>query len=69
MVDKVVQWASLGDNGKMVGVIKSVIDKGGEEYMMYQINLNQYVNDLSKCNDNLEKCYSVIIGQCGPEIE
>ena len=39
MVEKVVQEASLGDDSKMVGVIKTVIDKDGEEYMMYQINL------------------------------
>ena len=69
MINKVVQEASLGDDSKMIGVNRSVIDKDGEEYMMYQISLKQYVTDLSMYNDNLEKCYSVIIGQCSPAIE
>ena len=39
MVDKVVQEASLGEDSKLTGVIKSVIDKDGEDYMMYEINI------------------------------
>ena len=37
--------------------------------MMYQVNLKQYVSDLAIYDDNLETCYSVIIGQCSPAIE
>ena len=52
-----------------MGVTKRVIDKDGEDYMVYQINLKQYVSNLTKYDDNLEKWYSVIIGQCSPAIE
>ena len=69
MVQKVVQEATLGDDSKLIDVTKNVIDKDGEDYMMYQINLKQYVSDLTKYNDNMEKWYSVIIGQCSPAIE
>lgn len=37
--------------------------------MVYQINLKQYVNDMSKYDNNLEKCYSIIIGQCSLAIK
>ena len=48
MISKVVQEATLGVDSKMKGVSKMVIDKDGENYIMYQINLKQYVSDLSK---------------------
>jgi len=62
MILKVVQEATLGASSVMNGVSKMVIDKDGEDYMMYQVNLKQYASDLTKYNDDLEKCYSVIIG-------
>ena len=39
MIDKVVQVATVGDDRKMRGEVKSVIDKDGEAYIMYQIEL------------------------------
>ena len=69
MVIKNFQEATLGEDSKMKGVAKRVIDKDGEDYAIYQIKLKKYINDLSKYDENLEKCYSVIIGQCSSAIE
>merc|ERR1740124_1955217 len=69
MINKVIQEATEGEDIKIIGVVRSVIDKDGKEYMMYQVNLKQYVSDLAIYDDNLERCYSVIIGQCSPTIE
>ena len=69
IIDKVVQEATLGECIKVMGVLRSVIDKNGEDYVMYHIRLKQHVSDLSKYEDNLEKYFSVIIGQCSPAIE
>ena len=69
MIDEVVQEAIEGADSKMKGIIKSAIDKYGKDYIIYQINLKQYVSDLAKYDSNLEKCYSFIIGQCSPAIE
>jgi len=62
MINKVIQEATEGEVSKIIGVVRSVIDKDGKEYMMYQVSLKQYVSDLSIYDDNLEKCYIVIIG-------
>ena len=53
----------------MRGVLKNVIDKDGEDYVIYQIKLKQYISDLSKYTDSLEKCFSEIMGQCSPGME
>ena len=39
MIDNAVQEATEREDRKMKGVIKSVIDKDGEDYLIYQINL------------------------------
>jgi len=54
MIDKVVQVATLGDDSKLRGEIQSVINKDGEEYITYQIELKQYINDVAKYRHNLE---------------
>ena len=69
MISKIIQEATEGEDSRMMGIMKTVIDKDGEEYIMYQMQLKQYVSDLARYEDNLEKCYSVIIGQCSPSIE
>ena len=46
-----------------------VIDKDGEPYLMYQIELKQYIGDLTKYNDSLEKHFSEILGKCSPAME
>ena len=64
MINKVVQFATMGEDSVLVGREVSVIDKDCEEYIEYQLYLKQYMTDLTKFNDNLEKCYSLLIGQC-----
>ena len=39
MIDKVVQIATEGNNSKLVERVKSVIDKNGESFIIYQIQL------------------------------
>ena len=69
MVDKVIQEATLGSDSKLVGKLVKVLDKDGEDFVTYQIQLKQYIGDLAKYTDNLEKCFSVILGQCSPAME
>ena len=61
--------AILGSDSKLVGQVRSVLDRDGEAFITYQIELKQYVGDVAKYKDNLEKCFSTIIGQCSPAIE
>ena len=69
VINKVVQEATVGKGSKLVGKVKSVIDKDVEAFITYQIMLKQYLGDISKYNDSLEKCFSIIIGQCSPAME
>ena len=69
MTTKVVQVATIGEDSKMVGKEVVVIDKDGEEYVEYQINLKQYMTDLNKFNSDLIKIFSLLIGQCSPSME
>ena len=69
MKDKVIQVATEGDDSILKGEVKSVVDKDGEEFIMYQIQLKQYLADASKYNENLERCFGIIMGQCSPSME
>ena len=69
MIDKVVQEATVGEGSTLRGVTKRVINKNGEDCIIYQIKLKQYTGDLSKYVDSLEKCFSEIMGQCNPGME
>ena len=61
MKDKVIQVASYGDDSKLTGEVQSVVDKDGEKFITYQIQLKQYLADISKYNENLERCFGIII--------
>ena len=54
-IEKVVQEATLGEGSIMKDVVNMVINKDGEDYMMYQINLKQYMSDLIKYEDKPRK--------------
>ena len=54
MKDKIVQVATIGEDSKLVGEVQRVIDKDGEDFITYQIELKQYLTDISKYNENLE---------------
>lgn len=69
MTKKIVQVATLGEDSKMIGKEVTDIDKDGEDYVEYQINLKQYMSDLTKFNSDLEKIFSLLLGQCSPSIE
>ena len=69
MINKVVQVATEGENSRLIGEVQSVIDKEGEGFIVYQIRLKQYLSDIGKYNADLEKCFSIIIGQCSPAME
>ena len=55
MIEKVAQETTPGKNSTMLGVVKEMIDKDGEDYTIYQIKLKQHISDMSKYTDNLEK--------------
>ena len=46
MIDKVVQIATLGADSKLIGEVRSVLDKEGEAFITYQIKLKQYIGDV-----------------------
>ena len=62
MTTKVFQEASVGDNSTLIGKESSIVDRDGPAFITYQILLKQYLGDISKYNDDLEKCFGVIIG-------
>ena len=55
MIMKVVQEPTEGADSTMSGVLKNAIDKDKKDYVIYQIKLKQYISDLSKYTDSLEK--------------
>lgn len=69
MVDKVVQMAMVGDYNKLMGQLQRVLDKEQKYFLTYQIGLKHYLGYISKYNDNIEKCFSVIMGQCSIVME
>ena len=48
---------------------KTVLDKDGEDWMMYQIKLKKYVDCLSNMEDGVQQVFNIILGQCTPEME
>ena len=68
-VKKIVQVGSIGDNSVLTGEEKEVVDTDSENFLEYQLQLKQYVSDKSKYTDDLQKCFSMIIGQCSPAVE
>ena len=52
-----------------MGQLMSILDKDSDAYMTYQLELKQYLRDIYKYRNNLEKCFSVIYGQCNPSMK
>ena len=48
MIEKVVQIATEGENSKLIGMLKGVLDKDGEAFITYQMELKQYIGDIAK---------------------
>ena len=69
MIDKVLQVATEGENSKLVGEIQRVVDKDGEKFIAYQIKLKQHLEDFNEHNENLERCFGIIMGQCSLSME
>ena len=65
---KIAQEASAGSGSTLIGVEHEVIDKDSEDFLEYRLELKQYVTDKSKYNDKIQKCFSMIIGQCNPAV-
>ena len=61
---KVIQIASVGENSTLNGTEVQVIDKTGESYKEYQILLKQYYFDVNKLNSDIERRFSLLLGQC-----
>ena len=48
---------------------KKVLDKDGEEWVIYQIRLKKYIDCITKLEDDLQQKYDMIIGHCSPAME
>lgn len=48
---------------------KEVLDKDGEEWIIYQIRLKKYIDRVTKLEDDLQQIFNIIIGQCSPGME
>jgi len=48
---------------------KEILDKDGEEWVVYQLELKKYIDHKSKLDDDLQQIFNVIIGQCSPGME
>ena len=51
------------------GVERDVLDREGIDFVEYQIDLKQYKSDKTIYNENLQKCFTIIMGQCSPSME
>lgn len=51
------------------GIKQEVVDKNSEQYLEYQMKLKQSIADKFKYKDYLQKCFSIIMGQCSPSVE
>ena len=66
MTTRIVQEASIGDNSVLTGVRRDVLDKNGVNFVEYQIDLKQYLSGKTKYTENLQKCFTTIMGQYSP---
>ena len=64
MITKIVQVGAVGTYGEYKVMVESrfAIDKYGENFIMYYLQLKQYLEDTHKFNGGLEKYYSLLIG-------
>ena len=64
MTSKVIQFVTVGENSVLEGREVNVVDKDCEEFTDYQMNLKQYISDVANFHSGLEKCFSLLLGQC-----
>ena len=69
MTTMIRQFATPGDDSQMVGREVAVMDRDSEAFYEYQLKLKQYLSDVNKYEENLETCYSILLGQCSPAVE
>ena len=46
-----------------------VLDKNGEDWVIYQLKLKTYIDRTPKLDDDLQQIYNIIIEQCSPGME
>jgi len=69
MIRKIVYEATVGDNSAIRGIEKDVLDREDIDDVEYQIELKQYKSDKKIYKENLQKCFTIIMGQCSPSME
>ena len=57
------------DPSEMIEVPTIQIDKDDEDFYEYQHELKKYIENKAKYHENIQKCFTIIIGQCSPDIE
>ena len=48
---------------------KTILDKEGEEWVIYQLKLKKFINCITKLDNDLQQIYNIVIGQCSPVME
>jgi len=69
IIRKIVQEATVRDNTVVRYVERGVLDREGIDFVEYQIDLKQYKSDKTIYNENLQKCFTIIMGKYSPSME
>ena len=56
------------DTSKIIIDIVVQVDKDSEEFYEYQHELKKDIDNKNKYKDNMQKCFTIIYGQCSPDI-
>ena len=46
-----------------------MLDKDGEEWIMYQLRLKKYIDHTTKLDDDIQQIFNIVLGQCSPSME
>ena len=46
-----------------------MLDKDGEEWIMYQLQMKKYIDRTTKLDDDIQQIFNIVLGQCSPSME
>ena len=64
-----VEEEDPNDATKKIMVEKEIVDKDSEDFYEYTHELKKYVDNKLKYDDDIQRCFTIIMGQCSPDIE
>ena len=65
----VVETEDLNDSKKIITTTKIEIDKDSEVFFEYQSELQEYIDRECNYNEDTQKHFTIVLGQCSPDIE